>query len=148
MKIKPIISILFLFSFSFYNLCPALMQGDCGFSVLDSTSIGKIPSCPSCSNHCNTETENTPQQEKPQIGNCCFVGLELTVPNESNDLDLSKLFHTTLSLIVVLSSPSAFSPSYETALRPRPFLNFYAYFPICQASPRAPPHSPPQFSHI
>ena len=193
MKIKPIVSVLFLLSFSVYLLCPALMQvssfsrsgGDCELSLLASTptqdqqchretlppeshwdmkqvvselkllspdaSAGAtccVPTstCPRTDEDCNEEGDSN-TQEHPQVGSCCFIGLELTFPSKS-DSDVSHLFRTTFSLTVVLPSPSACFASHETALRPHPFLNLYEYFPVYQISPRAPPHSPLQFSHI
>ena len=144
MKIKQAISLLFLFSFSIYNLCPVLMQGRCGFSVVDSTSIVET----SCSSCCNAEAEETSQQEGHQVGNCCFVGLELTRPNESDDLDLSQLFSTTFSLMVVLVPLPTLLPSDEAAFYPHPFQNLYEYFSACHVFPRAPPHAPLQYSYV
>ena len=172
MKIKPIVSVLFLSCFSIYILCPALMQGNCEPSLSDSKPTKGD------SQHCHRETlptelhwdlkqvasghkaaccvptsgreegdSDAPQQQNPQVGNCCFIGLEFTFPNESN-LDLSHLLRTAFSLTAVLPVPSALFASYEMVIRPPPFLNLYEYFPVYQIFPRAPPHSSLQFSHI
>ena len=90
MKFKRIVTLLFLFSFAIYNLCPILMQGDCGFSVSDAT----------CSRACETGTEDTPQQEKHRASNCCAIGLQLTRPNESHHVSQTRQF--VLPLIVAI----------------------------------------------
>ena len=172
MKVKPIISVLFLSCFSIYILCPVLMQGDCELSFSDATPTK------GGSQHCHRETlptefhwdmkqvasghkaaccaptsgreegnSDAPQQQNPQVGNCCFIGLEFTFPDTS-DLDLSHLFRTAFSLTVVLPVPSVPFAFHETVLRPHPFLNLYEHFPVYQIAPRAPPHSLLQSSHI
>ena len=172
MKVKPIVSILFLSCFSIYILCPVLMQGNCELPLSDSTPAKEG------SQHCHRETlptefdwdmkqiasghraaccvptggreegnSDAPQQQTPRVGNCCFIGLEFTFPNTS-DLDLSHLFRTAFSLTVVLPFPSVLFASHETVLRPRPFLNLSEHFPAYQIFPRAPPYSPLQYSHI
>ncbi len=172
MKSKPIVSFLFLSCFSIYILCPVLMQGNCELSLSDSTPPK------GGSQHCHRETlpnefhwdvkqvasghkaaccaptsgreagnSDAPQQQNPQVGNCCFIGLEFTFPNES-DLDLNYLFRTAFSLTFVVPFPSVLFASHETVLRPPSFLNLYEHFPAYQIFPRAPPHSPFQFSHI
>ena len=146
MKSKSIVSVIFLFSFSIYLLCPLLMQGNCGFSLVDASLTGEAPSCSKCSNPCHTDTDPAPQQEKPHVGSCCFVGMELTRPNEADALDLSKRFRTAFSLNVVLPSLFELLPSHQIARKPRPFLHLYGYFHICQTLPRAPPRSPLAFS--
>ncbi len=172
MKIKPIVSVLFLSCFSIYILCPILMQGNYERSLSDSTptkegsqhrqretppsefrwdtkqvASGNKAACCTPTSGREEGNSDAPQQQNPQVGNCCFIGLELTLPNKS-DLDLSHLLRTAFSLAVVLPSPFVLFASHETVLRPHPFLNLYEYFPVYQISPRAPPHSPLQFSHI
>ena len=50
MKFKQLIILFFFVSFSIYNLCPVLMQGNCGFSQSDSVPIAEG------SQHCQRET--------------------------------------------------------------------------------------------
>ena len=172
MKMKSIVSVFFLNCFSIYILCPALMQGNCELSLSDSTptkrgsqhcdretlptkfhwdmkQIASVYKAACCVPTSGREEGNSDasQQQNPQVGNCCFIGLEFTFPNES-DLDLSHLFRTAFSLTVVLPFPSVLFASHETVLCSLPFPNLYEHFLVYQIFPRAPPHLPFQLSYI
>ena len=154
MKMKQVVTFLFLFSFSVYNLCPVLIQGNCGVLVVNSTPVGAIslsfpaktakdstPRCEgpgTCASCCKTGASNTSPREKPQVGNCCFLGLELVRPDESDDL--SQYRGMPLSSSVVIPSPSTLPLADETAFCPHLFVDLYDYFAVYQISPRAPPH--------
>ena len=163
MKIKQIATLLFFLSFAIYNLCPLLMQGNCGFSVSDSTSIAES------SQHCHLlvatprldwdlnqgvsglkaaccvsksggeeGSKNAPQPENRNAENCCVIGLELLNPSKSDPLN--QLLITTLSLIAAIPSPAQAPSLSETAFRHvRPVRHHYDYFPIHSISSRAPP---------
>lgn len=177
MKIKQAVTFLFIFGFAIYNLCPVLMQGNCGLPLSDATSIGES------SQHCHRETpaprfqwdlkqelkstptgfkatpirsgfkgtchvpttgsekedSNTPHQNNRHAVNCCVIGIELTRPSESDNLNQHRW--KPLSSRVVLPSPSTIPPVCEAAFHPHPVINLYDCFEACPVSPRAPPVS-------
>jgi hypothetical protein len=165
MKFKRTITILFFLSFTIYNLCPLLMQGNCGFSLSDLTALAES------SQHCQRDaapprshwdmkqitpglkaaccvsksggeerSKNTPQQENENRNpeNCCVIGLELLNPSKSDSLN--QRLSTTLSLIAANPPPAPAPPLSEPAFRHvRPVRHHYDYFPVHQISLRGPP---------
>ena len=140
MKFKHTVTLLFLFSFFIYNLCPVLVQGRCVFSS-DSTSAFEISVrlTPICDRgDCEKGAENTPQRKNHQARNCCAVGLQLVRSSESHLV--SQTLQIAFPLIVDLPSCSTLSPAHKADFRPnRPSQNFYAYLPVHHLSSRAPP---------
>ncbi len=163
MKFKQIVTLLFLLSFAIYNLCPLLMQGNCGFSLPDSVPIaessqhchkevapprldwdlnkgvaGLFAACCIPTTGCEKEDSNTPRQENRNAENCCFIGLELLNPSKSDPLD--QLLITALSLVAAIPSPIQAPFLSELALRHvHPARHHYDYFPVHQISLRGPP---------
>ena len=153
MKDKPVITLIFLCSFIVYNLCPLLMQGDCGHVLNHSTQVSEtqqhcqhndnqtiLGGKASCCMSANGSPATVPRQND-HYENCCFVELQLIRPSDAHHLTqfLSKYF--------VLEVPTAAMPEIGKAtLCTQPFEELHDYLPSCQNSPRAPPHSSLQHS--
>ena len=170
LKIKPTLTFVFLISFAIYNLCPVLMQGDCGPRLSGASSLGES------SRHCHRATA-TPQLQWdvaqrseskyhiPQRGDgaehpnaprpdslpgekCCFIGMELVRPNQSDTLN-QHLPRTFLPCVIIPRAPALHPVGEAAAFRPHPFINLYDCFFTPQTSPRAPPAGfSLQLSHI
>ncbi len=140
MKFKHTVTLLFLFSFSIYNLCPVLVQGHCGFPS-DSRSAFEISlrSTLICDRgNCGKGAENTPQPASHRAGNCCAVGLQLARPSESHAA--SQTLQIAFPLIIDLPSLSTLPHVHKVDFRPDlPSKKRYAYFPVHHLPSRAPP---------
>jgi hypothetical protein len=140
MKFKHTVTLLFLFSFFIYNLCPVLVQGHCVFSSGAPSAFEiSLPSTSICDRgDCGKGAENPSQRNNHQAGNCCAVGLQLARPSESHPV--SQTLQIAFPLIVALPSFSAVPPAHEADFRPEhPAKKRYAYFPVHQIPARAPP---------
>ena len=163
MKFKQAVTLIFLFRFAIYSLCPILMQGSCGFPLPDSVRIAESSQhshkdvatprldwdlnqgvsalqAPCCIPTTGGEKgdSNTPRQNNRNAENCCVIGLELLNPSKSDPLN--QLLITTLSLIAAIPSPAAASPLSEPTFRHvRLVRHHYDYFSFHQISLRGPP---------
>ena len=149
MKLKQNITLIFLFAFFSYLLCPAfcaeLTWGHVGSSTPHllatkaDVSAGASPSehSPAGSGCCPTGSADTTQPED-EDHNCCETYLNLLHATESRLL--TQTFQTAFPLITSISSlcvtPSISDPFslFEYSQHPR-----YDYFPSCHHPTRAPP---------